>query len=167
MHILLYGKMDFVSMYSDLEWQASPDFLAAGEHANRCAELAESILVIDKSLFLMYRLFGTYLLQSSFFFLILANKLGSDADKMILKNCSINLQVLDAFVKLADIAYQKTFVGFLRRTLERIVSRDGDWADGGLVIDEELMQYRWIGGYHGLWSKDRLVSSANGAGSRS
>jgi hypothetical protein len=145
MHILLYGKMDFVSMYSDLEWQASPGFLAAGEHANRCAELAESILVIDKSLFLMYRLFGTYLLQSSFFFLILANKLGSDADKMILKNCSINLQVLDAFVKVADIAYQRTFVGFLRRTLERIVSGDGDWADGGVVIDEELMQYRWIG----------------------
>jgi hypothetical protein len=151
--------MDFVSMYGDL------DFLAASEHANRCAELAETILVVDKSLFLMYRLFGTYLLQLSFFFLILANKLGIGADKLILKNYSINLQVLDAFVKVAGIAYQRIFAGVLRTTLERIVN--WDTRDGGVAIDEALMQYRWIGGYHGLWSKDRLISSANRAGIRS
>ena len=74
------------------------------------------------------------------------------------------MQGLDAFAKVADIAYQWTFVGFLRRTLERIVSGD-QWEDR-VVIGEELMPYRWIGGYHGLWSKDRLVSSANGAGSK-
>jgi hypothetical protein len=45
---------------------------------------------------------------------------------MIQKNCSINLQVLDALIKVAGISLQRTFVGFLRRTLERIVSGDGD-----------------------------------------
>lgn len=162
MHILLYGTMDFVSMYSDLEWQASSDFLAAGEHANRCAELAETILAIDKSLFLTYRLFGTYLLQSSFFFLTLAKKLGSGADKLILKNCSVNLKVLDAFVNVANITYQRTFVGVLRRTLEAMLS--GNAKEGSEVVDDSLMKYRWIEGYHGLWSKDGLGRSAKGTG---
>jgi hypothetical protein len=39
MHIFLYGTMDFVQMYNDLEWQSSPDFLKAAEHANSCAKV--------------------------------------------------------------------------------------------------------------------------------
>lgn len=157
MHILLYGTMDFVSMYSDLEWQASSDFLAAGEHANRCAELAETILIIDKSLFLLYRLFGTYFLQSSFFFLILAKKLDSSLDKLILKNCSVNLQVLKGFVKVVDIKYQRAFVGVLRQTIEMMLSGNANGRSG--LIDNSLMQYRWIEGYQGLRSKDSLRMS--------
>ena len=39
MHIFLYGTMYFVQMYNDLEWQSSPDFLKAAEHANSCAKV--------------------------------------------------------------------------------------------------------------------------------
>ena len=38
-----------------------------------------------------YRYFGTYLLQSSFVFLILARKLGKHADSYIKSNCTANL----------------------------------------------------------------------------
>lgn len=40
MHVLLYGAMDLVQMYKDHEWQTSPDFLKAAEHANNCAEVS-------------------------------------------------------------------------------------------------------------------------------
>jgi hypothetical protein len=37
MHILVYGKMDLINMYDDIEWQKSPSFIKAGEHAVSCA----------------------------------------------------------------------------------------------------------------------------------
>lgn len=40
LHILIYGQMDLISMYEDTEWQASSDFLAAGEHAIVCANVS-------------------------------------------------------------------------------------------------------------------------------
>jgi hypothetical protein len=66
----------------------------------------------------MYRYFGTYLLQSSFIFLILARKLGKAADRLILQNCSVNLKVPDTFVQIVNIDYQKKFAGVLRRVLK-------------------------------------------------
>ena len=39
MFILLHGPMDIVQMYKDHAWQASSDFLAAGEHAAACANV--------------------------------------------------------------------------------------------------------------------------------
>jgi hypothetical protein len=46
MHILLYGPMDIVVMYEDLEWQASSEFIVACEHANACAKVSQSALVL-------------------------------------------------------------------------------------------------------------------------
>jgi hypothetical protein len=40
LHILLFGTMDFVEMYKDLSWQASADFVQAGEHAISCAKVS-------------------------------------------------------------------------------------------------------------------------------
>jgi xylanolytic transcriptional activator XlnR len=40
MHVLLYGQLDVVRMYEDVEWQASPDFIKAGEHAMACANVS-------------------------------------------------------------------------------------------------------------------------------
>lgn len=39
LHILLFGTMDFVEMYKNLTWQASSDFVQAGEHAMSCAQV--------------------------------------------------------------------------------------------------------------------------------
>lgn len=46
LHILLYGKMDLVCMYEDVEWQVSPDFLKAGEHATACANVLSTLKVL-------------------------------------------------------------------------------------------------------------------------
>ncbi|KAF8853852.1 hypothetical protein BDZ45DRAFT_706805 [Acephala macrosclerotiorum] len=92
LHVLLFGTMDFVEMYRDHSWQASTDFIQAGEHAISCAKLAGSILAIDPRLQYIYRYFGTYLLQSSFIFLILAQKLRQAADDLILENLTCSFQ---------------------------------------------------------------------------
>jgi len=39
MHILLYGQLDLICMYQDTQWQASPAFIKAGEHAVACANV--------------------------------------------------------------------------------------------------------------------------------
>jgi len=49
MHILLYGTMDFVQMYNDLEWQSSSEFLKAGEHANFCGKVGSMIILAPQS----------------------------------------------------------------------------------------------------------------------
>ena len=39
LHVLLFGTMDIVQMYRDLDWQSSSDFVQAGEHAISCAKV--------------------------------------------------------------------------------------------------------------------------------
>ncbi|KAI2841516.1 transcriptional regulator family: Fungal Specific TF [Aspergillus niger] len=164
MFVLLHGPMDVVRMYQDLTWQSSSDFLTAGEHAVACANIARHILRIDPQLSLMYRFFGTYFLQSSFIFLILAQKLGKRSDDLILRNCSINLQVLDMFVAATNMDYQRTFAKLLRRALSvNMAESTGDSVPGqdqptpeltGVPqspLDPEMLRYRWAPGYTGLW----------------
>ncbi|OJI82498.1 hypothetical protein ASPTUDRAFT_123034 [Aspergillus tubingensis CBS 134.48] len=164
MFVLLHVPMDVVRMYQDLTWQASPDFLTAGEHAVACANVSRHILRIDPQLSLMYRFFGTYFLQSSFIFLILAQKLGKQSDDLILRNCSINLQVLDMFVAATNMDYQRTFAKLLRRTLSfnmaessGHIAPDHSQSTPELTgvpqssLDPEMLRYRWAPGYTGLW----------------
>ncbi|OJJ50600.1 hypothetical protein ASPZODRAFT_55029 [Penicilliopsis zonata CBS 506.65] len=163
MFILLYGLMDVVRMYEDLEWQASSDFIIVGEHAMACASVAKHILLVDPQLLFMYRYFGTYLLQSSFIFLILAQKLGHRSDTLILGNCSINLQVLDTFVKTTNMDYQRTFAKLLRKVLSSQLNTPddtsaspkpstGDTAGESATLDPEMLRYRWTAGHRGLWA---------------
>lgn len=127
-------------------------------------KVARHILRIDPQLSLMYRFFGTYFLQSSFIFLILAQKLGKQSDDLILRNCSINLQVLDMFVAATNMDYQRTFAKLLRRTLSfNMAESSGDSAPShshltpeltGVPqssLDPEMLRYRWAPGYTGLW----------------
>lgn len=181
MFILLYGPMDLVRMHTDLEWQMSADFLIAGEHAVACAnvsityplyaladtkkalissmkQVAHHILEADPQLCLMYRFFGTYFLQSSFIFLILAQKLGRQSDDLILRNCLINLQVLDIFVASTNMDYQRTFAKVLRRALSHNMGLGSSTGGHQTVadLDPEMLAYRWTSGYRGL----RIDSSA-------
>ncbi|PYH42273.1 fungal specific transcription factor domain-containing protein [Aspergillus saccharolyticus JOP 1030-1] len=164
MFVLLHGRMDVVRMYHDLEWQASADFLTAGEHAVACANVASHILRVDPQLSFMYRYFGTYFLQSSFIFLILAQKLGQKSDKLILRNCAINLQVLDQFVLATNMDYQRTFAKLLRKALSyNMKQHSPDQAQDGhgdtspleelqSNLDPEMLRYRWTPGFTGLWA---------------
>ncbi|KAJ5291303.1 hypothetical protein N7478_000554 [Penicillium angulare] len=180
MFILLHGPMDIVRMYKDHEWQASLDFLTAGEHAAACAnvftpeallhaishmytrlplswfQVARYILLVDPRLCLMYRFFGTYFLQSTFIFLILAQKLGRQSDKLIMRNCAINLEVLDKFVAITNMDYQHTFAKFIRRALSYNmgnVTPENEMQINNLLfqpLDAEILPYRWIPGHRGL-----------------
>jgi hypothetical protein len=112
----------------------------------------------------MYRYFGTYFLQSSFNFLILAQKLGQSSDDLILRNCAINLQVLDKLALTTDLDYQRTFAQLLRRALSSNLEHSSDLNakcdDSGELIQEiathldpEMLRYRWISGFTGLWNR--------------
>lgn len=46
-YIALYGKMDLKRMYSDVEWLASSDFIAAGTHALACAKVRLLLLSFE------------------------------------------------------------------------------------------------------------------------
>lgn len=167
LHILLYGPMDLVSMFEDAEWQASPDFIKAGEHAMDCAKVARNILLVDPYLDTMFRFFGTYLLQSTFIFLLLAQKLGSSSDHLILDNCAINLQVLDVFTSVTNMDYQRTFATALRDTISNATDisntststtppderfpNTADNPPSRPQLHPDLLQYRWVGGAKGLW----------------
>lgn len=157
-------------MYRDLTWQSSSSFVAAGEHAISCAQLSGAILEADPKLRFIYRYFGTYLLQSSFIFIILASKLDPAADNhfLILENCTINLRVLDAFVGTVGIEYQRTFTRVLRAILERWQRGEaedrisGERRDLGDGMDPAILKYRWVPGWNGLWSEDMgSVKDAN------
>ncbi|KAJ5097385.1 hypothetical protein N7456_008106 [Penicillium angulare] len=121
MFILLHGPMDIVRMYKDHEWQASLDFLTAGEHAAACA-----------------------------------NKLGRHSDKLIMRNCAINLEVLDKFVATTNMDYQHTFAKFIRRALSYNMGNaapENEMQINNLVsqpLDPEILPYRWIPGHRGL-----------------
>jgi xylanolytic transcriptional activator XlnR len=97
--------------------------------------------------------------QSSFIFLILARKFGPMSDQLILDNCAINLQILDIFVQNSNMRYQRDFARTMRRTLEKsAVDREARTAHSDSAaseaepLDPELLQYRWIAGYSGLWT---------------
>jgi xylanolytic transcriptional activator XlnR len=124
---------------------------------------------LDPKLDFMYRYFGTYLLQSSFIFLILAQKLGKQADDLILDTCTANLNMLELFNRVTNIDYQKSFANLLRQTINRTMpERQTDIAvatDGGQdcsqddssyedLLRSELSRYRWTEGYRGLWIAD-------------
>ncbi|KAK0387014.1 hypothetical protein NLU13_5328 [Sarocladium strictum] len=165
MHILLFSRMDALQMYNDLEWQSSPGFIAAGEQAMSCANVARHIVIVDPKLDFMCRYFGTYLLQSSFIFLILAQKLGNHADNVVLGTCVVNLKVLELFVGLTNMDYQKGFAQLLRQTIARAMPDQNFETDGGSPwsdneasyqnhVDFELSRYRWVPGFRGLWTVD-------------
>ncbi|EEA26285.1 hypothetical protein PMAA_073610 [Talaromyces marneffei ATCC 18224] len=162
MHILLYGPMDIVVMYEDLKWQASSEFVAACEHANACAKMAQHVLRVDPHLSLMYRYYGTYFLQSCFIFLILAQKLGRQSDDLIISNCAINLEVLDKFILTTNMDYQHDFAKLLRKVLSDLIqhptSKEPELEEAAQSsLDPEMLRYRWIPGFKGLVPNPDLV----------
>lgn len=73
-----------------------------------------------------------------------------------MRNCAINLQVLDKFVATTNMDYQHTFAKFIRRALSYNMgqpsSEDDIHVDNPLAVslDPESLPYRWIPGYRGL-----------------
>jgi hypothetical protein len=120
-------------------------------------------MMVDPKLDLMCRYFGTYLLQSSFIFLVLGQKLGNQADGIVLGTCIVNLKVLDLFVAVTNMDYQKGFAQLLRQTIARANPEQGPDTEGGSPwsdndasyhdhIELELSRYRWAPGFRGLWT---------------
>ena len=80
-------------------------------------------------------------------------KLGKQADDFVTSHCTANLRVLDAFVGIANMSYQRTFVRALRRILTHAFSSEPG-VENELVLDSEILKYRWTSEYTGLWSKE-------------
>jgi hypothetical protein len=131
-------------------------------------QITASILATDTHLQYIYRYFGTYLLQSSFVFLLLATKLAKTADGLIYENCRTNLRALEMFVQVANIRYQRTFARVMRQVLAKIGDTsiaeddiDGISPDSATGVDKDippdLLLYRWTAGNSGLWCEEMGV----------
>ncbi|KAJ6436424.1 transcriptional activator xlnR [Purpureocillium lavendulum] len=76
LHILLYGKWDAIAMLEDDDdWITSERFPQCTSHAIAASQSLSTILAIDPELAFMSYLFGIYLLQGSFIFLLFADRL--------------------------------------------------------------------------------------------
>ena len=76
LHVLLYGKWDAIAMLEDDDdWITSERFPQCTSHAIAASQSLSTILAIDPELAFMSYLFGIYLLQGSFIFLLFADRL--------------------------------------------------------------------------------------------
>ncbi|KAJ6436937.1 beta-glucosidase [Purpureocillium lavendulum] len=76
LHVLLYGKWDAIAMLEDDDgWITSKRFTQCTSHAIAASQSLSTILAIDPELAFMSYLFGIYLLQGSFIFLLFADRL--------------------------------------------------------------------------------------------
>ncbi|KAJ6436975.1 transposase-like protein [Purpureocillium lavendulum] len=76
LYVLLYGKWDTIAMLEDDDdWITSPQFAECASHAISASQSLSFILTIDPELSFMSYLFGIYLLQGSFIFLLFADRM--------------------------------------------------------------------------------------------
>ena len=146
LYIMLYGNFDLLVMLNDMQWIGSKNFLVACDHAMAAAEVTAQIMEIDPFFENLPALFGTYLLQSAFVFIILAQKLGSFVDQQIMRVCGINLRAMSVFGQLARVDYQIAFALIMGEILESC--RKGERLD--IHNHTALKKFRWIPGFTGL-----------------
>jgi hypothetical protein len=92
------------------------------------------------------------MLQSSFIFYILAHKFGRLSDDQIRETCYLSLRALDVFIETVNMKYQRIFARVLRRVMQEV--ENGDLTPEIRPLDPEILKFRWIPGFHGLWDHE-------------
>ena len=100
---------------------------------------------------------------------MLAKKLDNNANNDILEYCRTNLRMLDAFVHIVNIPYQRIFAGIIRQMLRQKAFRPFDIGPGAsnedfnimssAHLDQEVLKFRWIAGFRGLLCDQSYAAS--------
>lgn len=120
-HILLHGKWDPVSMIEDREdWITTDSYLNCVTHALSASRILSQILTIDPELAFMPYLFGIYLLQGSFIFLLFLDptpELGPD--RLVEELCETIIKAHEVSVVTLDTTFQVSYILFFPLLLYR------------------------------------------------
>lgn len=107
LYVLLYGKWDAISLLDNTDnFIASPAFSTATSHAIAAAGALNDILEYDPDLSFMPYFFGIYLLQGSFLLLLIADKMGTQADDNAVKACETIVRAHEVCVVTLNTEYQ-------------------------------------------------------------
>ena len=107
LYILATGKWDPIDLLDDKDsWISTPSFISAMGHAVSAADAVADILEYDPDLSYMPWLFGISLLQGSFLLLLIADKLGSEADTTIVTACEKIVRAHEVCVVTLNTEYQ-------------------------------------------------------------
>jgi hypothetical protein len=108
LHILLYGKLDPVSLLDNNSgWLASPEFFACTSNAMAAGEMVGRILDMDKDLSFMPFLFGIYLFHGNLTFLVLADRIAQTGPNASVKEtCEVVIRAQEVSAMTFDTAFQ-------------------------------------------------------------
>ena len=107
LHILATGKWDPINLLDDNDlWISTPSFISAMGHAVSAADAVADIMEYDPDLSYMPWFFGISLLQGSFLLLLIADKLGADADAAVVTACEKIVRAHEVCVVTLNTEYQ-------------------------------------------------------------
>ena len=107
LHILATGKWDPINLLDDNDlWISTPSFINAMGHAVSAADAVANILEYDPDLSYMPWVFGISLLQGSFLLLLIADKLGGEADAAVVTACEKIVRAHEVCVVTLNTEYQ-------------------------------------------------------------
>ncbi|RJE23470.1 transcriptional activator XlnR [Aspergillus sclerotialis] len=107
-YILLYGKWDPISMIEDNDdWITSEHFMTCASHALSATGVLSQILTVDPELTFMPYLFGIYLLQGSFIFLLFVDRMPElGPNRSVEEVCETIIRAHEVCVVTLDTTFQ-------------------------------------------------------------
>lgn len=114
-HILLHGKWDPISMMEDKDdWITSERFLNCASHAMSATGVLSQILMVDPELTFMPYLFGIYLLQGSFIFLLFVDRMPElGPNRSVEEVCETIIRAHEVSIVTLDTTFQVRSVFFI------------------------------------------------------
>lgn len=107
-YILLHGKWDPISMIEEKDdWITSERFITCASHALSAAGVLSQILAVDPELTFMPYLFGIYLLQGSFIFLLFVDRMPElGPNRSVEEVCETIIRAHEVSVVTLDTTFQ-------------------------------------------------------------
>ena len=107
-YILLHGKWDPISMIEDNDdWITSEHFMTCASHALNATGVLSQILTVDPELTFMPYLFGIYLLQGSFIFLLFVDRMPElGPNRSVEEVCETIIRAHEVSVVTLDTTFQ-------------------------------------------------------------
>ncbi|KAL2833269.1 fungal-specific transcription factor domain-containing protein [Aspergillus cavernicola] len=151
LHILLNGKWDPVSLIEDKDfWTSSPSFASTVSHALSAAGAVKQILKFDPDVSFMPDFFGIQLLQGSFYFLLMVERLQEKAGEAFLGACEIMIRATESCIVTLNTEYQRNFCRIMRSAVAQARGRPVNHAEIRRRHRAVLALYRWTGTGTGL-----------------
>jgi hypothetical protein len=149
--ILLSGKWDPVSLIEDKDfWASSPSFASAVSHALSAANSVKQILRFDPDVSFMPGFFGTQLLQGSFHFLLIVERLQNKAGEPFLSAFEVMIRATESCIVTLNTEYQRNFCQVMRSAVAQARGRPVNYCEIQRRHRATMALYRWTGAGTGL-----------------